>query len=109
MKQELSNDVWLFLDDDAGFIEWCRENPDGFFWNCGRNQAGNVVHVYTLHLAMHHGLMCPHFRNAKRASGIENNLTTTAYCKVASIRRSSLENWAQTLPGGSRRCSSCLN
>ena len=109
MKTALSKDVCLFLDDDAAFIDWCARNPDGFFWNCGRNQAGDVVHVYTLHSAIHKGKMCPHFRNRNYASGFENNLTTTAYCKVGSVNRKSLEEWARSHQGDFLNCSSCIS
>lgn len=109
MRAELSKDVWLFLDDDAGFIEWCRGNPNGFFWNCGRNRTGNVVHVYTLHSAMYKGNICPHFRNGNRASGFEDNLTTTTYCKVASVNRKDLEKWARAHQGDFFQCSSCVS
>ena len=109
MKTELSKDVWRFLDDDKSFTEWCHDNPDGSFWNCGRNPAGDVVHVYTLHSAMHKGKMCPHFRNGNRASGFEDNLTTTTYCKVVSVNRKNLEKWARAYQGDFFNCSSCVN
>ncbi len=109
MRKELSEDVWLIVDEDDYFIDWCHENAVGSFLNCGRNKDGNVVHVYTLHSAMHKGKMCPHFRNGNRASGFEDNLTRTDYCKVVSLNRDKLSRWARTHHGDFSNCSSCLN
>jgi hypothetical protein len=107
MQKELEKEVWLFLDDDAGFIGWCEKNPDGFFFNCFRNKAGDVVRPYMLHTAMG-GTMCPHFRNSNREAGVEPNLTTASYCKVCSIDQQALEKWAKNLRNGLRHCSSCI-
>jgi len=46
--RKLPKNFRLFLDDDVGFIQWCYDNPDGFFWNCYR-KAGAVVELYMLH------------------------------------------------------------
>ena len=107
MRQELTKDVWLFMDNDDGFIRWYEENPDGFFWNCFRTRVGHSVRPYMLHAAIRDGKLCQHFRNSSRASGIEQNLTTTAYCKVCSVKRKALEKWAKGR-GEVLHCSSCI-
>lgn len=107
MRKKLTSGVWLFLDDDEGFIRWCERNPDGFFLNCFRNKGGDSGRPYMLHGAMRDGKLCQHFRNSSRASGVEQNLTTTAYCKVCSVNRKALEKWAKKR-GGLLHCSSCI-
>ena len=108
MRIELSKGVWCFVDDDDAFIQWCHDNPDGFFWNCGRYQADKVLQVYTLNSAIRNGNLCPHFRNSNRADGYENNLTTT-HCKVCGTNRRVLEKWARAHQGGFKHCSSCIS
>lgn len=105
MRKELTTGVWLFLNDDDGFIRWCDENPAGFFFNCFRNKSGDVVRPYILH-AMRAGAMCPHFRNSNRAAGVEPNLTKAS--KVCSSDRAALERWAKNLRSELRHCSSCI-
>jgi hypothetical protein len=100
----------LFLDDDDGFVTWCQDHPDGFFWNCVRNRTGDEVYPYMLHATMRNGMLCPHFRNRSRASGIEGNLTTTGYCKLCHDSRSKLERWAKKVRPGFEFsvCSRCV-
>jgi hypothetical protein len=107
MQKQIAEGLLLFLDDDNGFIEWCEEHPDGFFWNCLRNKDGHTVRPYMLHGAKKNGMLCQHFRNSNRASGIEANLTTNEYCKVCSIERETIERWA-TEWGELKYCSSCI-
>jgi hypothetical protein len=108
MAKELAPDILLFGQDDQEFVEWCHANHDGFVWNCVRDAAG--IFPFMLHAAIRNGDLCQHFRNSKRASGYEANLTTAGYCKVCSIRLSSLEQWAQAVRPDFifGECSSCL-
>jgi hypothetical protein len=105
--KNLSKNLRLFLDNDDGFIQWCYDNPDGFFWNCFRKH-GNVVEAYMLHGAIIRGELCQHFRNGSRASGFVENLTTRSYCKVCSVDRKALETWAQGSPHSLLYCSDCI-
>jgi hypothetical protein len=59
--RKLPKNVRLFIDDDDSFIQWCYDNPGGFFWNCFR-RAGDIVEPYMLHSAIIRGKLCPHFR-----------------------------------------------
>jgi hypothetical protein len=104
MRKELTRGVWLFLNDDDGFIRWCEENPDGFFCNCSRNKAGDSVRPYMLH-AMRNGKLCLHFGSLEL--GVASNLTTIRYCKVCSVNRKALKKWAIN-QGELRNCSHCI-
>ena len=88
--KKLPKDLRPFLDDDDGFIRWCYENPDGFFYNCYRKAED--IEPYMLHSAVVGGKLCQHFRNKNRPSGFEQNLTTNSFCKVCSRHRHALEN-----------------
>ena len=106
MSTELPMDLRPFVNNDAGFIQWSCENPDGFFLNCFR-RAGEIV-SYMLHSATRNGKLCQHFRNSSCAGGIQPNLTNRAYCKVCSRTRKSLEKWTAKRIDPLVYCSSCV-
>lgn len=108
MLTEVPKGVSLFIDNDDGFIRWCESNPNGFFWNCYRTRAGDSVRPKTLHAANPGGKWCPHFRNRNRAERFEPNLTKGRNCKVCSVDRRALEDWAKNA-SGLRRCSDCIS
>ncbi len=106
MAKKQPRDLRPFVADDAGFIEWCYENPDGFFLNCVR-RAGEIV-PYILHSATQDGKLCQHFRNSGCAGGIQPHLTDHDYCKVCSHSRTALEKWSAGRSETLKHCSSCL-
>lgn len=105
--RKLAPNLRLFLDDDGGFIQWCYDNPNGFFWNCYR-KAGGAAEPYMLHSAIIRGKLCQHFRNSNRASGFTDNLTTDVFCKVCSVDRKALEKWAEGGPYTLEYCTDCI-
>lgn len=107
MTAKLPRDLHAFVADDRGFVEWCYENPDGFFLNCFR-RAGEIV-PYMLHSATRDGKLCQHFRNSSCAGGIQPHLTDRAYCKVCSGNRVALEKWAAGRIETLMYCSSCVS
>jgi len=107
MNAKLPRDLRLFLDDDAGFVGWCYENPDGFFVNCLR-RAGEIVPCM-LHSATRDGKLCQHFRNSSCAGRIQPHLTDHKYCKVCSRSRAALEKWAADRIETLMYCSSCVS
>ncbi len=107
MKKAIAEGVWLFLDDDEAFIRCCRDNPKGYFWNCGRTTSGEISQVYTLHRAERNGDLCPHFKDKRTSSGYAANLTTTG-CKVFSTHRKALDATVRKHRGRFGECADCM-
>jgi hypothetical protein len=83
MYKHLRTGIFLPGTDEE-FIQWCQRHPDGFVWNCVRDQA-DMIWPFMLHASLYEGHLCPHFRNATHVSGYESNLTCHRRCKNTQI------------------------
>jgi len=108
MKKEIAPGVWLFVDDDEGFIRHCRDNSAGFVLNCGRTVAGEISSVLMFHRAVRDGDLCPHFKDKRTETGYAANLTTTGYCKLCSTNRQKLDEVARSFGGSVSECADCM-
>jgi hypothetical protein len=87
--------IEMFKDDDQGFLDWRRDNPEGYFVNSERNPKPNYLVL--------HQPRCPHF------TGNPELQWTKDYIKFCSRDRSKLEEWAaQTVGGEVTLCRSCF-
>ena len=85
--------IICFRDDDAGFLRWREDNPDGFFLNTERKpRPGNI----TLH-----GSGCPHFTGSPLH-------WTKDYIKFCSSGPQALEAWATSAIGDVKYCRTCF-
>ncbi len=110
MKTPLNEDIILITDDDDEFIQWCRENPNGFFWSCHRTLKREVTRVVTLHAAIVNGDLCRHFKNRNSPTGYTPHTTQNPLGKVCCLDRKKLEAWAASHPEPEPRSfCRCLN
>lgn len=79
----------IFKDDNAGFIAWRDENPDGYVANSGYSNARNDREFYLPHIKLHRS-KCTTMAPDKNG---EKPWTSTDYFKVCSDSASELENW----------------
>lgn len=89
--------MYLFCDDDAGYLAWLQANVDGYVLNAERQpKASNQI----LHTSK-----CPTI-NGSPAHGEK---WTELYVKVCSLDDSELLNWAKKETGVTelRRCKTC--
>lgn len=87
--------VELFKDDDAGFLEWLQDHPDGYFVNSDRNPKPTYLVL--------HRPGCPHYKGGGAVH------LTKDYIKFCSPRRGELEEWAANTVGGEvTLCRSCF-
>jgi hypothetical protein len=87
--------VRSFRDDDRGFFNWLRDNPDGYFVNSERNPRSSYLVL--------HRVGCPHF------TGNPALHWTKDYIKHCASNRRDLEQWAHDRTGGNvTPCPTCL-
>jgi hypothetical protein len=85
-----------FIDDEAGYMAWVKQNPRGYVVNCERTPGPN-------YLILHHA-NCKTI-NGKPALG---KFWTDLYIKVCSMNLRELEGWAKKDVGGElRECKIC--
>lgn len=85
-----------FREDDEGYLDWVRQNPEGFVINSGP-QPGNAVRIL-------HRADCGTI-TGKPAKG---GRWTYQYKKVCWPDRAGIDRWAQRTEGGSLRlCGVC--
>jgi hypothetical protein len=86
-----------FRDDDAGYLAWVENHPEGFVVNADRSPRAEEL---VLHKAN-----CFSIRNPKKPAGA---WTHRAYIKVCSEVPAELERWARDETGGTLRpCGQC--
>jgi hypothetical protein len=87
--------ITVFRDDDDGFFDWLRANPDSYFINSERNPR-------PMYLVLHRP-NCSHF------TGESNLHWTKDYVKFCSPDRGDLEEWALGTVGGEvTLCRTCF-
>jgi hypothetical protein len=69
-----------FIKDDAGYLDWIRNNPSGFVINSHRFPKSSYLNL--------HCSICPSIRTSKRS-----NWTTRSYIKICSNDREELTKW----------------
>lgn len=82
-----------FVDDDAGYLGWYRDNYKGYVLNAERRPSAKYLMV--------HLLPCDH---------LEGNLpwTSTDKCKICSPTKDDIDGWTMSEFGRHPdRCSSC--
>jgi hypothetical protein len=77
-----------FIDDDAGYLRWVHNNPNGFVANVGKLPGGEI-HPYMLHRST-----CSFISSDKI-----KNYTTTSYIKACSLDKQELITWARGYRG----------
>lgn len=75
--------VTTFIDDDAGYLNWVKSNPQGFVLNCERNPRPTYLYL--------HRATC--FAITGRPTS--GKLLTKDYIKICSSNREQLEQWAK--------------
>jgi hypothetical protein len=91
---DLPASITCFRDDDAGFLRWREDHPDGFFLNTERTPRPSYL--------MMHGSGCPHFTGSPLH-------WTKDYIKFCSRDREALEAWATSTIGDIKYCRSCFH
>jgi hypothetical protein len=84
----------LFINEDEGYLEWIRSNPDGYVLNsyCPPRQGGLKLHCAT----------CGTITTSER-----NHWTDHGYCKTCSKDKDELHWWAQIIGGDLSPCRIC--
>jgi hypothetical protein len=85
--------IICFRDDDAGFLQWREDNPNGFFLNTERKPGPGYL--------MLHRSSCPHFTDSPLH-------WTKDYVKFCSPGRANLEDWAARAVGDVKHCRTCF-
>jgi hypothetical protein len=95
-------EVTEFIDNDVGFFNWMRQNPNGFFINAQRN-------IKPKDMVLHRS-GCQHIRYTKGAPRSVNEFTK-AYRKICALSIEALRDWAKNhgRPDGSfsNECKNC--
>jgi hypothetical protein len=90
--------VRVFEDDDAGYLDWVRQRPDGYVLNSYRKPSANYLPL--------HRASCWTI-TGKPARG--DRWTTGDFIKVCADTRPDLEQWARQIAGGTvSPCSWCI-
>jgi hypothetical protein len=79
--------VQVFRDDDAGYLAWIHQHPDGFVVNAERHPSPSYL--------MLHRAQCAHIARAS-----QQGRWTVAYVKICASAVAELERWASTVVGG---------
>lgn len=83
-----------FVDDEAEYLRWLDEHPDGYVVNHHRNAGPAYLKL--------HRATCRSISTDKRT-----NYTTRAYAKTCSDTRADLDSWARSIGGELSECPGC--
>ena len=83
----------IFNDDEAGYLKWVTDNPDGFVINAPKRPGSfpNMLHKAN----------CKSITTEK-----QTNYTTTDFMKICSTDRQELINWVRD-SGNLQECKHC--
>lgn len=85
----MADHIHIFIDDNAGYIDWVKKSESGYVVNCNRKPNSEYLIL--------HRADCNTILQATRWHG---NWTNTGFIKVCSLDKTKLSKWAKATIGG---------